>query len=67
MIAYAADFDDARVMAATHFTREKGPVGPTIDHDDTIYWSCSRHKVRGRIFLWQDTVWDLTERGELHS
>jgi hypothetical protein len=67
VIAYATDFDDTRVMAAKHFTRKKGPVGPAIDHEDTIYWSCSRCKVRGRIFHWQGKLWDLTERGELHS
>lgn len=30
VIAYATDFDDTRVMAATHFTCKKGPVGPAM-------------------------------------
>lgn len=37
VIGHATDFDDPRVMAATHFTCKKGAVGPAIDHEDTIF------------------------------
>jgi len=67
VIGHATDFDDTRVMAATHFTCKKGAAGPAIDHEDTIFWSCSRSGVLGRSFRWQGTLWKLTERGELHS
>ena len=61
-IAYATDFDDTGLAAPTCFKCKKDSVQPMIGQDDAIYWSCSRCKAAGRIFNWQGTLWDFTER-----
>ena len=62
VFAYATDFDDTGLVAATCF--RKGPMEPVVAPDEAIYWSCPRCKAEGRISHRLGALWGFSVRDE---
>jgi hypothetical protein len=71
-VTYATNFDGEgdelpQCFVVSKRKRCQGIVTPLISlEDDNIAWHCSACGSHGFISGWQGTLWDLSERNELH-